>query len=92
MPSLALLAALCAVAPALAWPSLRPGGLRASGGRAFGLLERRAAEPYSSQYPYTGAKINGLPGTQIGGVQVPAPGDTAHAFRSPASGSYRGPW
>jgi len=45
----------------------------------------------ASKYPYTGAKINGLPGTQIGNVQVPAPGDTDHEYRDPPPGAYRGP-
>jgi hypothetical protein len=45
----------------------------------------------ASQYPYTGAGINGLPGTQIGNVQVPAPGDTAHEYQDPPAGAYRGP-
>jgi unspecific peroxygenase len=48
------------------------------------------AAPYDSKYPYTGAK-NGLPGTQVGGVKVPADGDTAHAFEAPGPDDIRGP-
>ena len=48
------------------------------------------AAPYSSQYPYTGAK-NGLPGTGVGGIKVPADGDTAHAFEAPGANDIRGP-
>lgn len=92
MHSLSILATILAVVPALAFPGLRPGGLRDGGRRTLGPLERRAAEPYSLLYPYTGAKINGLPGLQIGGVLVPATGDTAHQFQPPPPGAYRGPW
>jgi hypothetical protein len=35
-----------------------------------------------STFPYTGAAY-GLPGTGIGGILVPAAGDTAHAFVAP---------
>ena len=48
------------------------------------------AAPYNSQYPYTGAK-NGLPGTGVGGIKVPADGDTAHAFEAPGPNDIRGP-
>ena len=48
------------------------------------------AAPYSSEYPYTGAQ-NGLPGTSVGGIQVPAPGDTAHQFTAPGDDDIRGP-
>ncbi|KAL8690073.1 MAG: hypothetical protein Q9218_004401 [Villophora microphyllina] len=48
------------------------------------------AAPYSPSYPYTGAR-NGLPGTGIGGVKVPADGDTAHAFEPPGPNDIRGP-
>ena len=92
MHSLTILATLLTAAPALAFPGLRPGGLRDGGHRISGPLERRAAEPYSLLYPYTGANINGLPGLQVGGVRVPATGDTAHQFQAPPPGAYRGPW
>lgn len=36
----------------------------------------------SDDFPYLGAK-NGMPGTGKGGIQVPAPGDTAHAYKEP---------
>ncbi len=48
------------------------------------------AAPYNSKYPYTGAK-NGLPGTGVGGIKVPADGDTAHAFEAPGPNDIRGP-
>ena len=49
----------------------------------------QGAAPYNSQFPYTGAR-NGLPGNGRGGVQVPAPGDTAHAFEAPGPNDIRG--
>ncbi|KAK7193860.1 Cloroperoxidase [Paraphaeosphaeria sporulosa] len=48
------------------------------------------AAPFDVRFPYTGS-INGLPGTGIGGVQVPAPGDTAHEFTPPGPNDIRGP-
>ena len=48
------------------------------------------AAPYNAEYPYTGAR-NGLPGTGKGGLLVPAPGDTAHAFQAPGPNDIRGP-
>lgn len=48
------------------------------------------AAPFDLRYPYTGS-INGLPGTGIGGVPVPAPGDTAHEFQAPTAQDIRGP-
>ena len=48
------------------------------------------AAPFNPLFPYTGA-TNGLPGTGIGGVQVPAPGDTAHYFTPPGPNDIRGP-
>ncbi|KAL8838635.1 MAG: hypothetical protein Q9170_002081 [Blastenia crenularia] len=48
------------------------------------------AAPYNSKYPYTGAK-GGLPGTGVGGIKVPADGDTAHAFEAPGPNDIRGP-
>ncbi|KAL8782024.1 MAG: hypothetical protein Q9203_000033 [Teloschistes exilis] len=50
----------------------------------------QGAAPYNSKYTYTGAK-NGLPGTGIGGIKVPADGDTAHAFEAPGPNDIRGP-
>ena len=50
----------------------------------------KGAAPYNSKYPYTGAK-NGLPGSGIGGIKVPADGDTAHAFEAPGPNDIRGP-
>jgi hypothetical protein len=75
-----------------ALPGMKRGGLSRGGTRVAGPLERREAEPYSLIYPYTGARINGLPGLGLGGVQVPAVGDTAHQFQHPPVGAYRGPW
>jgi hypothetical protein len=83
---------LSVLAPALAFPTLSRGSLKRGARRAYGAVERRGAAPYSPQYPYTGAAIDGLPGSQIGGIQVPAPGDTAHEFQHPPVGAYRGPW
>ena len=48
------------------------------------------AAPYNTKYPYTGAQ-NALPGTGKGGILVPAPGDTAHAFEAPGPKDIRGP-
>jgi unspecific peroxygenase len=48
------------------------------------------AASYDPKYPYTGAK-NGLPGSQVGGIKVPADGDTAHAFEAPGPDDIRGP-
>ncbi|KAL6707920.1 hypothetical protein ACN47E_003594 [Coniothyrium glycines] len=48
------------------------------------------AATYTSQFPYVGAK-NGVPGTGVGGIKVPADGDTAHAFRAPGPNDIRGP-
>lgn len=48
------------------------------------------AAPYTSQHPYVGAK-NGAPGTGVGGIKVPADGDTAHAFMTPGPNDIRGP-
>ncbi|KAL9003549.1 MAG: hypothetical protein Q9188_003590 [Gyalolechia gomerana] len=48
------------------------------------------AAPYNSKYSYTGAK-NGLPGIGVGGIKVPADGDTAHTFEAPGSNDIRGP-
>lgn len=48
------------------------------------------AAPITQQFPYAGA-INGLPSTRPGNFQVPAPGDTAHAFIPPGPNDIRGP-
>lgn len=48
------------------------------------------AAPFNPLFPYTGA-VGGLPGTGRGGVQVPAPGDTAHYFTEPGPLDIRGP-
>ena len=50
----------------------------------------KGAAPYNSKFPYTGAR-DGLPGTGIGGIKVPADGDTAHAFEAPGPNDIRGP-
>lgn len=49
------------------------------------------AAPYNAAYPYIAAQ-HGVPGTQRGGVQVPAPGDTAQYFTAPGSNDIRGPY
>lgn len=48
------------------------------------------AAPYNPKYPYNSA-INGSQGKGLGGFQVPAPGDTAHAFVKPGPNDIRGP-
>lgn len=50
----------------------------------------KPAATYTSQYPYLGAK-NGVPGTGVGGIKVPADGDTDHAYQDPTSNDIRGP-
>lgn len=52
--------------------------------------DHQGAAPYSDDYPYTGAK-NGLPGSQKGGIKVPADGDTAHQYTEPGPNDIRGP-
>ena len=52
--------------------------------------EHLGAAPFNPLYPYTGA-VDGLPGTGIGGKQVPAPGDEAHYFTPPGDLDIRGP-
>ena len=48
------------------------------------------AAPFNPLFPYTGATA-GLPGTGIGGVPVPAPGDVAHQYTPPGANDIRGP-
>ena len=48
------------------------------------------AAPITSKFPYAGAQ-NGLPSTLPGNFQVPADGDTAHAFVPPGPNDIRGP-
>lgn len=48
------------------------------------------AAPLTTKFPYLGAK-NGLPATRLGNVEVPADGDTAHAFEAPGPLDIRGP-
>lgn len=48
------------------------------------------AAPITSQFPYAGAQ-NGLPSTLTGNFQVPANGDTPHAFVPPGPNDIRGP-
>lgn len=48
------------------------------------------AAPITSQFPYAGAQ-NGLPSVFPGNFQVPANGDTAHAFAPPGPNDIRGP-
>jgi hypothetical protein len=55
-----------------------------------GMLKKRAAALYTAPYTYTGAK-NGIPGSGVGGIQVPATGDKAHAYTAPGSTDIRGP-
>lgn len=53
-------------------------------------VDHTNAAPITDEYPYNGAK-NGVPGKGVGGYQVPAPGDTAHAFEAPGPNDIRGP-
>ncbi|CAD6574458.1 MAG: hypothetical protein ASARMPREDX12_006596 [Alectoria sarmentosa] len=48
------------------------------------------AAPITSEFPYAGAQ-NGLPSIFPGNFQVPANGDTAHAFVAPGPNDIRGP-
>ena len=50
----------------------------------------KGAVPFNPKFPYTGAR-NGLPGTQIGGIEVPDDNDTAHFFEAPGPLDIRGP-
>ena len=50
----------------------------------------KGAVPFNPKFPYTGAR-NGLPGTQIGGIEVPDDFDTAHFFEAPGPLDIRGP-
>ncbi|RMZ69414.1 heme-thiolate peroxidase aromatic peroxygenase like [Pyrenophora seminiperda CCB06] len=50
----------------------------------------KGAAPYTAPYTYTGAQ-NGLPGNGMGGIKVPADGDTAHAYTPPGPSDIRGP-
>ena len=88
-----LIALLPWIAFALAFPRPLMTALdkRGAGLQAGARLSRRAAAPPTAQFPYGGAKIDGLPGSQKGGFQVPAPGDTAHEFQPPPAGAMRGP-
>lgn len=52
--------------------------------------DHKGAVPYNPQYPYNHAQ-NGSQGLGKGGYQVPAPGDTAHAYIAPTSSDIRGP-
>ncbi|EJT98828.1 heme-thiolate peroxidase aromatic peroxygenase [Dacryopinax primogenitus] len=75
-----------------AWPAYERSLHAGTGGIAsVGPILRRGAAPYSPQYPYTGALLDGQPGKGIGGIQVPAPGDTAHYYQHPPPGAQRGP-
>ncbi|PPJ56676.1 hypothetical protein CBER1_08710 [Cercospora berteroae] len=53
--------------------------------------DHRGAVPFNIKYPYCGAQ-NGAPGFQACVFnQVPAPGDTAHAYQAPGPLDIRGP-
>jgi len=96
--SLVLLQASAAVA--YPWVSGQP-GVNSGLFRNARTVERRQANcpfnpvhkgaaPYTAPYTYTGAK-NGVPGSQKGGIKVPADGDTAHAYTPPGPNDIRGP-
>ena len=50
----------------------------------------QGAVPFNPRFPYTGAR-DGLPGTQIGGIEVPDDNDVAHRFEAPGPLDIRGP-
>jgi len=50
----------------------------------------KPAAAFNAKYPYNNAK-NGQKGNEKGGFQVPADGDTAHAFVAPGPNDIRGP-
>lgn len=54
------------------------------------IINRKGAAPFNSKFPYTGAR-NGLPGSQLGGFEVPNDDDTAHFFEAPGPNDIRGP-
>lgn len=62
---------------------------RQPGSCPFNANHQPAAQ-YTSKYPYTGAK-NGFPGSGVGGIKVPADGDTDHAYQDPGPNDIRGP-
>ncbi|KZT51124.1 Cloroperoxidase [Calocera cornea HHB12733] len=84
------LSALPLLGSVAAWPGYAR-SLHGSGPGTVGPILSRAAAPYSTQYPYTGAILDGKPGKGVGGIPVPAPGDTAHYFEAPPPGAQRGP-
>lgn len=95
------LLAFMAVPNAMAFPWVAGiSGIRSSSGLESQLAKRQstcpfnanhvAAAPITSEFPYAGAQ-NGLPSTLRGNFQVPANGDTAHAFVAPGPNDIRGP-
>jgi len=87
--TLTALNVLALLGHAAAWPGY--GRSLHSGPAVTGPILRRAAAPYTPEFPYTGAVLDGKPGTGVGGIPVPAPGDTAHYFEPPLPGAQRGP-
>lgn len=90
------LSALFLAVPAIAFPTFAGAGLSrraidANGCVLPGSFKERAA-PYTSKFPYTGAKLDGLAGPGNGLKRVPAPGDDAHRFEQPSIGAIRGSW
>jgi hypothetical protein len=99
MQALSLLLLQASGAAAYGWVAGQPG----VNSRLFGnspVVKRQAncpfnadhkgAAPYVAPYTYSGAK-NGIPGSQKGGIKVPADGDTAHAYTPPGPNDIRGP-
>jgi len=69
----------------------QPGGNNPGGAATCPFnADHKGAVPFNPAYPYNNAK-NGSQGNGKGGYQVPAPGDTAHAFQMPTSSDIRGP-
>ncbi|CAI9630628.1 unnamed protein product [Alternaria burnsii] len=100
MHTLSLILLQASAAVAYPWVSGQP-GVNSGLFRNARTVERRqtncpfnpvhkGAAPYTAPYTYTGAK-NGVPGSQKGGIKVPADGDTAHAYTPPGPNDIRGP-
>lgn len=93
MHSFTVLAAFCAIVPGLAFPQYARSNTKTDPEACFPLPRAPVRAPLiSTNFNYTGARIDGKNGTEKGGVPVPLPGDKDHEFQHPAPGAYRGPW
>lgn len=50
------------------------------------------AVPFTKEFPYLHAIADGQPGSTVGNVTIPMPGDKAHEFQDPPPGAFRGVW